>query len=318
MKHFNWKHKVVKVATLGLVLLAGTGLAACGNTKQAANHNGQSNVTYSSASNRKLADLKYHSGKSAVVTLNHNHAQLSTHWSKDSVNYAKLDSRNRTSNANTGWLDKQNVANDSLRAKQTYKPVGYHQKFVNNAPVVNRGHEIAYSLSKGISKSGKYQPKNESGDQNNPQNLFTQTAFSNQELQTIYESKVRNALKSGQKVIYQVQPIFKGKDDMANGVHMQAKSTNGKLNFNVFLFNVQPGVGFNYRTGLSFHDPAMKVPTPAGAPHFHDNNSNQHNYHRSGHHFFKHYAEYRVARHVLYHHGHHLYHGHWGHSVHHF
>ncbi|WP_255552634.1 DNA/RNA non-specific endonuclease [Lactobacillus sp. Sy-1] len=152
---------------------------------------------------------------------------------------------------NTAYLSKKNVANDSRRLPQTWIPNGCFQKKVGHEYIVNRGHLIAYSLSKGINITGKYNPSAQSGDQNNPKNLFTQTAYSNQRIQTRFETQVRDALKRGYKVVYKVQPIFKGHDLMARGVHTQAISTNGKLNFNVYLFNVQPGREFNYATGRS-------------------------------------------------------------------
>ena len=36
---------------------------------------------------------------------------------------------------------------------------------------------------------------------------------------------------------------------MARGVNLQAVSTDGSLNFNVYLYNVQPGYEFNYNNG---------------------------------------------------------------------
>ncbi|MCT7718138.1 MAG: DNA/RNA non-specific endonuclease, partial [Lactobacillus iners] len=92
-----------------------------------------------------------------------------------------------------------------------------------------------------IDQSGRYNPNNQSGDQNNIKNLFTQTAFSNQKIQTIFESKVRKALRMGQKVIFQATPIFRGNELMARGINLQAISVNGWLDFNVYIFNVQPG-----------------------------------------------------------------------------
>lgn len=104
----------------------------------------------------------------------------------------------------------------------------------------------------GISKSGKYSPRDKSGDQNNPRNLFTQTAYSNQKVQTIFEAKVRKALAKGDKVIYQATPIFKGSDKMARGINLQAVSVNNNdLDFNVYIFNSQPGYVFDYSTGQS-------------------------------------------------------------------
>lgn len=192
--------------------------------------------------------------------MNHNKADLkASDWKINKVDYQDLDNLNRTSGTNTGYLEKRNIADGSLRVRQYVQPTGWHQKFVDDDPIINRGHLMAYSISKGISTSGKYNPNDQSGDQNNPKNLFTQTAYSNQDLQTKYEQKVRNALYNNKKVIYAAQPLFRGNELMARGVHLQALSTDGSLNFNVYLFNVQPKVKFDYATGRSTIDRSMKV-----------------------------------------------------------
>jgi hypothetical protein len=228
-----------------------------------------STVSESDAASVNLAALSYHSGSSAVVTVNHNQSTMNPNdWKTNKVIYSNLDTLNRTAQANTAYLAKRNVANDSLRVRQYIKPTGWHQKFSKGEAILNRGHLIAYSISKGISLDGVYNPGVQSGDQNNPKNLFTQTAFSNQEIQTIYESKVRTALKQGKKVIYQAQAIFKVNELMARGIHLQAVSTDGSLNFNVYIFNVQPDFQFDYANGTSKVDHSMSIPAPAGAPHF--------------------------------------------------
>ncbi|MGV0168311.1 DNA/RNA non-specific endonuclease [Furfurilactobacillus sp. WILCCON 0119] len=215
------------------------------------------------ASTAALAKLTYQSGKPAVVSVNHNRSTLNSDaWRTNHVVYQSLDRLNRTVEPNTAYLERRNVANDSLRVRQYIQPSGWHQKMVNGQAIINRGHLIAYSLSGGIGQSGAYDPNEQSGDQNNPKNLFTQTAFSNQTLQTIYESEVRNALKANKRVIYSAQAVFSGDNLMANGVHLQALSTDGALNFNVYIFNVQPGFTFDYATGRSRVDHDMKVPTP--------------------------------------------------------
>ena len=61
-----------------------------------------------------------------------------------------------------------------------------------------------------------------SGDQNNPKNLFTQSAYSNQNIQTIFEAKVRRALRQNKRVIYQATAVFRGNELMARGVNLQA------------------------------------------------------------------------------------------------
>lgn len=221
------------------------------------------NSTKSISSNDKLADLNYHSGASSFVYVNHNKAKLNPQkWRINKVVYSNLDSLNRTSSGNLAYLEKRNLASDENRVRQYVEPTAWHQKFVDRQPIINRGHLIAYSISKGINQKGHYQPNDTSGDQNNPKNLFTQTAFSNQRVQTIYEQKIRTALKAGKRVIFFAKPIFRGKELMARGIHLEAISTDRSLNFNVYLFNVQPNVKFNYATGRSTIDRSMKVPNP--------------------------------------------------------
>ncbi|WP_268913409.1 DNA/RNA non-specific endonuclease [Lentilactobacillus sp. SPB1-3] len=213
-------------------------------------------------STSKLANLTFKSGDDSVVYINHDHATLNPNdWQTNKVDYQNLDSYNRTSNANVAYLENSNLASDSNRQRQYVKPTAWHQKFVDGDPIINRGHLIAYSLSGGINSDGQYTHTNV-GDQNNPKNLFTQTAFSNQKIQTIYEQKVRQALYDHKRVIFYARPIFRGSELMARGIHLQAVSTDKSLDFNVYLFNVQPKVQFDYQTGRSTIDRNFKVAEP--------------------------------------------------------
>ncbi|KRL04435.1 DNA/RNA non-specific endonuclease [Liquorilactobacillus oeni] len=211
----------------------------------------------------QLAELNYISGEGAVLNINNGKSTLNfASWKKNQVIYSNLDALNRTATANTAYLEPRNIADDSLRERQYIQPTGWHQKLVNKNSIINRGHLIAYSLSKGIAEDGQYRPDLQSGDQNNPKNLFTQTAFANQRIQTVYESKVRTALKEGHKVIYYAHAIFRSDELMARGIHLQALSDDGSLNFNVFIYNVQPNIKFDYATGRSVIDKNMQVPVP--------------------------------------------------------
>ncbi|MBO4676591.1 MAG: hypothetical protein J5633_03485, partial [Oscillospiraceae bacterium] len=61
-------------------------------------------------------------------------------------------------------------------------------------------------------------------------------------------------LNTRRHVLYRVTPCFSGNDLVASGVLMEAYSVedNGQgLSFNVFIFNVQPGIEIDYRTGNS-------------------------------------------------------------------
>lgn len=214
----------------------------------------------SSADYQKLANLDFKSGDKAYVYVNNNKSTLIKNaWKVNKVIYSNLDNLNRTSHSNTAFLEPRNVANDSLRVRQFINPTAWHSNRENGTQIYNRGHLIAYSVSAGIDQDGNYNPNNQSGDQNNPKNLFTQTAFSNQKIQTIFEGKVRNALKQGNKVIFQATPIFRGNELMARGINLQAISLNNNLDFNVYIYNVQPDYVFDYNNGRAKIDRNMVV-----------------------------------------------------------
>ncbi|MGF2385497.1 DNA/RNA non-specific endonuclease [Lentilactobacillus otakiensis] len=219
--------------------------------------------TTKSVKTDQLAKLDYHSGDPSYIFVNHNKAQLNPDsWKTNKVIYSNLDNFNRTSTGNLAYLESRNVVSDENRVRQYVEPTAWHQKFIDGQPIINRGHLIAYSISGGISASGQYNPNDVSGDQNNPKNLFTQTSFSNQRVQTIFESKIRESLRRGNKVIFFAKPIFRENELMARGIHLEAISTNKSLNFNVYLFNVQPNIQFDYATGRSHVDQNMKIPEP--------------------------------------------------------
>lgn len=214
----------------------------------------------SSADYQKLANLDFKSGDKSYVYVNNNKSTLIKNaWKVNKVIYSNLDNLNRTSHSNTAFLEPRNVANDSLRVRQFINPTAWHSNRENGTQIYNRGHLIAYSVSAGIDQDGNYNPDNQSGDQNNPKNLFTQTAFSNQKIQTIFEGKVRNALKQGNKVIFQATPIFRGNELMARGINLQAISLNNNLDFNVYIYNVQPDYVFDYNNGRAKIDRNMVV-----------------------------------------------------------
>ena len=187
---------------------------------------------------RLLAQKNYKSGDLMVEQVNGGKSTLDAReWSGPKIDFADLDNQNRTGVA-TAFLDKSNYGKSEGREGQTWAPTGWHNqaKKVNGKRVFpqNRGHLIA-------------------------KNLFTQSAYSNQRPFQTFEEKVRTSLKNGSKVTYRVQPVFRGSELMARGVWAQAVSDTGDINFNIYLYNVEPGVAFDYNSGQSSLDPQMKV-----------------------------------------------------------
>ncbi|NSP66128.1 DNA/RNA non-specific endonuclease [Enterococcus faecalis] len=207
----------------------------------------------------QLAALDFQSGDSAVFTVSNGRSTLDiSQWQENKVIYGDLDPLNRTTFV-TAYLDRKNLGRSEGRERQVWKPTGWHQKKVDGELIVNRGHLLAYTSSFNFDSDGNFR-EGESGSQDNPKNLATQTAFSNQNVQTIYEKKVRDAQKiTGNKVIYQIVTIFRGNELMPRGYWLQAIDSNGILNFNVYLYNVQPKVVFNYEDGTSTIDRSLTI-----------------------------------------------------------
>ncbi|QPS71508.1 DNA/RNA non-specific endonuclease [Lactococcus garvieae] len=131
-------------------------------------------------------------------------------------------------------------------------PVGWQQLMIpegSYSTLYNRGHSIGYALAGNI--------KGFDASEANPQNISTQTAWANQSSngndentgQNYYEGLVRKALDKNKTVRYRVEPLYEDDDLVPSGTHMEAKSKDGSLEFNVFIPNVQPGIQINYATG---------------------------------------------------------------------
>ena len=124
------------------------------------------------------------------------------------------------------------------------RPSGWHtvkySDIIEDNYLYNRSHLIAYSLA---------------GENANEKNLITGTRFLNQDTMQIFELKVLDYVRANDNhVLYRVTPFFEGDNLVATGVQMEAWSVedDGKgVCFNVFCYNVQPGIEIDYATGES-------------------------------------------------------------------
>ncbi len=125
------------------------------------------------------------------------------------------------------------------------KPTGWHSvnygNLVEGEFLYNRCHLIGFQLT---------------GENANKKNLITGTRSMNADGMLPFENMVADYVKeTGNHVLYRVTPMFDGDNLVADGVLMEAKSVedNGEgILFNVFVYNVQDGVGIDYATGESW------------------------------------------------------------------
>ena len=123
------------------------------------------------------------------------------------------------------------------------KPSGWQTvkyDFVEGKYLYNRCHLIGYQLA---------------GENANKQNLITGTRYMNVTGMLPFENMVDNYVEETENhVLYRVTPIFEGTNLVASGVQMEAFSVEDEgegICFNVFVYNVQPGVIIDYATGES-------------------------------------------------------------------
>lgn len=126
------------------------------------------------------------------------------------------------------------------------KPSGWHSvkyDFVDGKYLYNRCHLIGYQLT---------------AENANKKNLITGTRYMNTVGMLPFENMVADYIKeTDNHVLYRVTPIFEGNNLVADGVKMEALSVedNGDgVSYNVFVYNVQPGVVINYENGDSHEE----------------------------------------------------------------
>lgn len=126
------------------------------------------------------------------------------------------------------------------------RPSGWHTVKYDNVDgnyLFNRCHLIGFQLA---------------GENANEQNLITGTRYLNTEGMLPFENEVADYVKeTGNHVLYRVTPMFEGDNLVADGVLMEAWSVEDDgagVCFNVFVYNVQPGIGIDFATGESWKE----------------------------------------------------------------
>lgn len=129
------------------------------------------------------------------------------------------------------------------RNKKVPKCYAAEYDFIKGKQLYNNCHLIGYQLS---------------GNESDKRNLIIGTRYMNEKGMSPFENEVANYVQNtGNHVLYRVTPVFDEKNQLAKGVQMEAFSVEDKgegICFNVFVYNVQPGVIINYEDGSSKAD----------------------------------------------------------------
>ena len=158
-------------------------------------------------------------------------------------NYSDPDYLGRCKSA-LAMLDKSMMPTGEREEIGMIRPTGFRQAkypgIIDSDPpyLYHRCHLIAWALT---------------GQNANEKNLITGTRHMNIDGMRPFEVKVARSLdKEEGQILYRVTPLFRGEELLARGVEMEAYSVwdSGRdICFHVFVYNVQPGISIDYRTG---------------------------------------------------------------------
>ncbi len=169
---------------------------------------------------------------------------------KSYESYGELDKLGRCTSA-IACIGRDLMPTEERQSIGDVRPTGWKQNkypgVVDSDPpyLYNRCHMIGFQLT---------------GENANEKNLITGTRYMNVEGMLPYENQVAEYVKStGKHVMYRVTPVFTGKNLLCDGVKIEAYSVEDKgkgISFNVFCYNVQPGIEINYADGSNKLAPA--------------------------------------------------------------
>jgi len=193
-----------------------------------------------------ISDIPQYSGD-LYVTINNNIPYFfeEDYTQEGFEKYSSLDSLGRCGPAYANiCLDIMPDDSEERESISSVKPTGWEQTKYDGEYLYNRCHLIGYQLS---------------GENANKLNLITGTEYFNVQGMLPFENEVANYIESNEDnhVLYRVTPIFDGDNLLATGVQMEAFSVedNGEgVCFNVFVYNVKPGIEIDYETGENWKE----------------------------------------------------------------
>lgn len=247
--------KSPKYIILSCILTLMLSLSGCGQGTEPAEPSGQktqeagentqseSTIQEENVPSISLADIPDYAGDPYVVVNNNQPDFAESDMTTNSFEtYSDLDALGRCgiayANIGQDLMPSEDRGNISDVQPSGWQSVEYDG--IDGGYLYNRCHLIGYQLT---------------AENANEKNLITGTRYLNVEGMLPFENMVADYIQeTGNHVLYRVTPLFEGDNLVASGVQMEAKSVedNGAgILFNVFCYNVQPGITIDYATGNS-------------------------------------------------------------------
>lgn len=207
------------------------------------NPDSNNNKDSSNTNNTTINDIPKYSGEDYII-LNDNipnftSSDLTTNSFEE---YSPLDSLGRCGVAYAN-IGSDIMPTEKRESISSVKPSGWQSvkyDIVEGKYLYNRSHLIGYQLT---------------AENANERNLITGTRYFNATLMLPYENMVADYIKeTNNHVLYRVTPVYEGDNLVATGVQMEAKSVEDDgegIEFNVFVYNIQPGITIDYSNGNS-------------------------------------------------------------------
>lgn len=228
-----------------LVLTLSLLLGGCAQPAPGPSGSQSGSTSTASETAASLDDIPAFSGEPYVVIDDNQPSFTASELTTSSFeSYAPLDSLGRCGVAYACISTDLMPADGEKRGSiSDVKPSGWvtaKYDFVDGKYLYNRCHLIGWQLT---------------AENANRSNLITGTRYMNVDGMLPFENMVADYIKeTGSHVMYRVTPIFDGDDLVAQGVQMEAYSVEDDgdgICFNVFCYNVQPGVTIDYADGTN-------------------------------------------------------------------
>lgn len=232
------------ITTLILALIVGSGLI----TYNISDNNSGSDYNEVPESCISLEDIHDYQG-TPYIEINNDEPFFTQEEKSNSEafeNYSELDEFGRCGAAYAN-VCRELMPTEPRGEIGDIKPTGWHtvkyNDIIDGNYLYNRCHLIGYQLT---------------GENDNARNLITGTRYLNINGMLPFENMIYEYLEANNNhVLYRVTPVFEDDNLVASGVLLEGYSVEDSgsgICFNVYCYNIQPGIHIDYATGDSYEE----------------------------------------------------------------